>query len=192
MEYEWDEEKRRINRAKHGIDFELARTIWDGQVIDPSDDSVVAGEMRRTALGMTAEGEIIIAVIYTVGMGHGALSARDGRGGMNAKITRRSSGEAVEGDLTDWDRVRALTDEDIEAAIANDPEASLGLDGSRSAVRGVIFKDKEGAWRWRLIGANGEAIADSPKSYTDRSEVDRAINTLRAAIIAADVQSKAA
>jgi uncharacterized protein YegP (UPF0339 family) len=111
---------------------------------------------------------------------------------MNAKITRRSSGEAVEGDLTDWDRVRSLTDEDIEAAIADDPDASLGPDESRAAVRGLIFRDQEGAWRWRLIGANGEAIADSPKSYTDRAEVDRAITALRAAIVAAEDESKAA
>jgi uncharacterized protein len=65
MEFGWDEEKRRVNRVKHGLDFELARTIWDGPVIDPSDERVVAGEVRRTALGVTAEGEIIIAVIYT-------------------------------------------------------------------------------------------------------------------------------
>ena len=28
MKFEWDEDKSRINRAKHGIDFETARDLW--------------------------------------------------------------------------------------------------------------------------------------------------------------------
>ena len=29
MQFEWDEEKDRINRVKHGIDFETAKDLWD-------------------------------------------------------------------------------------------------------------------------------------------------------------------
>ena len=28
MKFEWDKEKSRINKAKHGIDFETARDLW--------------------------------------------------------------------------------------------------------------------------------------------------------------------
>jgi hypothetical protein len=28
MKFEWDEDKSRINKAKHGIDFETARNLW--------------------------------------------------------------------------------------------------------------------------------------------------------------------
>ena len=28
MKFEWDEDKSRINKAKHGIDFETARGLW--------------------------------------------------------------------------------------------------------------------------------------------------------------------
>ena len=28
MEFEWDKDKSRINKAKHGIDFETAKDIW--------------------------------------------------------------------------------------------------------------------------------------------------------------------
>jgi hypothetical protein len=28
MKFEWDEDKNRINKAKHGIDFETARNLW--------------------------------------------------------------------------------------------------------------------------------------------------------------------
>jgi uncharacterized DUF497 family protein len=33
MEFEWDEDKRRLNLEKHGIDFEDAIAIWEGNVV---------------------------------------------------------------------------------------------------------------------------------------------------------------
>ena len=33
MEFEWDEDKRRLNLEKHGIDFEDAIAIWEGDVV---------------------------------------------------------------------------------------------------------------------------------------------------------------
>jgi uncharacterized DUF497 family protein len=29
MTFEWDDEKSRSNQAKHGIDFDVARALWD-------------------------------------------------------------------------------------------------------------------------------------------------------------------
>jgi uncharacterized protein len=69
MEFEWDEEKARINVEKHGIDFLDARRIWERPVIDPAGERVVANEYRPTALGTIGEDEIIIAVVYTVRVG---------------------------------------------------------------------------------------------------------------------------
>lgn len=66
MEFEWDEDKRRANLAKHGIDFLDARRIWSGPVLDPAALRLVDGELRPTALGMIGKDEIIIAVVYTV------------------------------------------------------------------------------------------------------------------------------
>ena len=37
MELEWDERKRRTNLAKHGIDFEVARQIFEGRFIERED-----------------------------------------------------------------------------------------------------------------------------------------------------------
>ena len=105
---------------------------------------------------------------------------------MKDKITRVSLGAAIERDLTDWKRLRSLTDEEIESAIANDPDAEPG---STASVQGLIFLDAEGAWRWRPITRDGEAIADSPTGYADRSEVDRAIKALRDAIMADSVKA---
>jgi uncharacterized DUF497 family protein len=65
MEFEWDEGKRLSNLEKHGIDFNRARTIWCGDVIDPAAERRVEDEVRRLALGVVGKDEIVIAVVYT-------------------------------------------------------------------------------------------------------------------------------
>lgn len=109
---------------------------------------------------------------------------------MSEKITRVSLDEAIERDRTDWARLRALTDDEIEAAIAADPDSDLGLDGEMGPVVGIIFKDMHGAWRWRLLDSDRTPIADSPRGYQTRDEVDAGLRALRAAM-SAD-QAKAA
>ena len=94
-----------------------------------------------------------------------------------------SLGEAPEAGRTDWDRLRGMTDDEIEAAIAADPDADLS-GGGNAAFQGLVFRDSTGEWRWRLVTPEGKAIADSPTSYADRSEVDRAIEALRKAMAA--------
>lgn len=61
---------------------------------------------------------------------------------MNDKdIVRRSAGQLKGGD-SDWERVRRLTDEDIDAAIASDPDAAPVADEEwfRNAFIGVPGK----------------------------------------------------
>lgn len=43
MRFEWDEAKNRINRAQHGIDFELARLAFDDPFPIIIQDRDVAG-----------------------------------------------------------------------------------------------------------------------------------------------------
>ena len=66
MEFEWDDDKRFANLAKHGIDFVDARLAWRSPIIDPVDERIVGEEYRPTALGIIGEDEIIIAIVYTV------------------------------------------------------------------------------------------------------------------------------
>jgi uncharacterized protein len=66
MEFDWDPDKRRINLIKHGIDFVDACLAWNQPRIDPVDERVLQGEYRPTALGIIGEGEIIVAIVYTV------------------------------------------------------------------------------------------------------------------------------
>lgn len=59
----------------------------------------------------------------------------------NERIVRRSAAQLQPG-KTDWARVDALTDEDIAAAVASDPDAPPLLDDEwfRNAVVGVPAK----------------------------------------------------
>jgi uncharacterized protein len=62
MEFEWDEAKNRVNRAKHGFDFTYASRIFSGSVrqfLDPRP----WGERRVVATGQV-EGRYI-TVVYT-------------------------------------------------------------------------------------------------------------------------------
>lgn len=80
MEFEWDEEKRDANIAKHGIDFVRATSIWLHAIIDPAGERTVEGETRRLALGVIGEDAIVIAVVYTMRDGvRRLISARRGR-----------------------------------------------------------------------------------------------------------------
>ncbi|MBM3932693.1 MAG: hypothetical protein FJ319_00020 [SAR202 cluster bacterium] len=44
--------------------------------------------------------------------------------GMKDNVTRMRSDEAKQSDTTDWERIKRLTDEEIAAAVASDPDAA--------------------------------------------------------------------
>jgi uncharacterized DUF497 family protein len=62
MLFEWDESKRRTNLAKHRIDFQDAKRIFDGPAFERVDSR--HGENRSIAIGLMEDVEIV--VVYTV------------------------------------------------------------------------------------------------------------------------------
>jgi uncharacterized protein YegP (UPF0339 family) len=46
------------------------------------------------------------------------------------------------------------------------------------AARFDRYQDQAGEWRWSLIAANGEIIADSGEGYVSESNLERALDTL--------------
>jgi uncharacterized DUF497 family protein len=65
MEFTWDENKRRLNIQKHGIDFVDAEEIFDGEIVITQDDRLDYGETRYIAFGMLKQrGVKIIVVAY--------------------------------------------------------------------------------------------------------------------------------
>ena len=60
-EFEWDDQKREINVAKHGIDFDSAVEVFYGPIILRRSDR--NNEERWTALGYS--GDRLIVVVFT-------------------------------------------------------------------------------------------------------------------------------
>lgn len=63
MEFEWNEEKRTANIAKHNVDFQYAALIFEGPVLSRADDRADYGEERTVSLGMV--GEECFVVVHT-------------------------------------------------------------------------------------------------------------------------------
>ena len=81
IEFEWDEEKNRRNRAKHGVSFERARAVFgDTFAQEAHDDRDDYGEERWLTVGM-AQGELLAVVNTQRGKRYRLISAR--------KATRR-------------------------------------------------------------------------------------------------------
>lgn len=96
---------------------------------------------------------------------------------------------------TDWDRLRALTDDQRDAAIDADPDSfalsdveQIGRSGASANY--LIYRDRAGQFRWRLRAADGEVLAVSPEGYASRQAVEEAIVHLRDIMLGA--HSKAA
>lgn len=64
MEFEWDENKNRQNRNKHGISFEEAKEIFDGIIFTAIDDRYDYGEIREISIG-AIQGIVIVTVAHT-------------------------------------------------------------------------------------------------------------------------------
>ncbi len=64
MQFEWDEQKNKTNIAKHGISFEKAKGIFEGDTLTIVDDRYDYGELREISIGMV-EGVLILTVVHT-------------------------------------------------------------------------------------------------------------------------------
>ncbi|MCC8060797.1 MAG: BrnT family toxin [Clostridiales bacterium] len=66
MEFEWDEEKEKINIEKHGIDFSTAALVFgDIDRIELYDMAHSFDEDRYITIGMVKKAMIIAMVVYT-------------------------------------------------------------------------------------------------------------------------------
>ncbi|PID77048.1 MAG: hypothetical protein CSB24_03460 [Deltaproteobacteria bacterium] len=64
MDFEWDIDKNRKNKKRHGVDFEFASKVFiDPNLLSRIDDRVDYGETREIALAMYLG--VILSVVYT-------------------------------------------------------------------------------------------------------------------------------
>ena len=61
--FTWDEKKRKLNLAKHGVDFRDASAIFDGPLVTVEDTREGYGEPRYIALGLLHG--VVVSVTYT-------------------------------------------------------------------------------------------------------------------------------
>ncbi len=74
--FEWDARKAAVNRAKHGVSFEEAATVFgDPDALDGPDLRHSEEEVRFLLLGQAATGRVLI-VAYTVRRGVDGESIR--------------------------------------------------------------------------------------------------------------------
>ena len=62
MEFEWDQQKNQANYAKHKINFEFARGIFDDPFVTFRFDRVEDGEDRWLAVGKVLELHVLVVV----------------------------------------------------------------------------------------------------------------------------------
>ena len=65
MRFEWDSEKSRLNRKKHGISFELAEEVFTDPFCLTIFDQIVREEERLWTIGRL-ENLVILVVVHTV------------------------------------------------------------------------------------------------------------------------------
>jgi uncharacterized DUF497 family protein len=63
--FEWDDAKAKANLRKHGVSFELARSVFMDPYLVLIPDRAVGGEQRWQAIG-SAEGRILLLVAHAV------------------------------------------------------------------------------------------------------------------------------
>jgi len=78
MEFDWDEDKRRTNIDKHGVDFLYAARIFRGFALTMVDGRDDYGEVRLVSIGRV--GDEYFVVVHTQ------------RGGVNRLISARKGG----------------------------------------------------------------------------------------------------
>ena len=61
LSFEWDERKNRVNRRKHGVSFEEARTVFlDGRAVKFYDDEHSEREDRFLMLGNSVKHRLLM------------------------------------------------------------------------------------------------------------------------------------
>ena len=107
---------------------------------------------------------------------------------MSDSVTRISLDAALDDDRTDWARLRELSDADIDAAMANDPD-SFGLPRPASEAAYEIYQGSARDWRWRLRVGDGQVVAETAVGYASYEAVATALAELRHSFSAAEVRA---
>jgi uncharacterized protein YegP (UPF0339 family) len=109
---------------------------------------------------------------------------------MNGKTIRTGSVVDHKASQTDWERIKGLSDAEIDAAIADDADTyaldSEVLGRTNSTYHYEVYRDVQGGYRWRLVAKDGKVLASSHSAFRSKNAVKSAIAGLRAALLGDD------
>ncbi len=92
--FEWDEDKRLANVAKHGVDFAIVPEIFEGEYAEGKDGRNTAEEARHLAIGAFERRSYVVAFTWR-GENRRIISAWEvgerGRKRYQTILARRSS-----------------------------------------------------------------------------------------------------
>lgn len=71
MRYEWNEEKSRTNRKKHGVAFAAAVKVFNDPFLLLIEDRIEEGEQRWHAIGAAEAAILLVVHAYRIGGDHG-------------------------------------------------------------------------------------------------------------------------
>jgi len=71
MRFEWDEDKSRSNRKKHGVPFEAAVRVFGDPLLLVTKDRIVDGERRWHAIGAVETAILLVVHVYRTESEHG-------------------------------------------------------------------------------------------------------------------------
>jgi uncharacterized DUF497 family protein len=108
MYFEWDEQKNLINQRKHGFDFADAWEIFEFPMIINLDERVDYGEDRWLGIGSLRNR--IVVVIFT------ELDENTIRISLSEKRLNTSVNNMNDSSKTDWARIDAMTDQEIDTS----------------------------------------------------------------------------
>jgi uncharacterized protein (DUF4415 family)/uncharacterized DUF497 family protein len=146
MEFEWDEAKRESNIAKHGIDFIDVQLVFDGCPVR----TISSQRDQESRFATTSELEgVFVTVIWTIRESKLALF-RQGelvmkRSGNIVSYTAeeleemRRRGES----RTDWARVDAMTEDELEASIDWEEEGTFDLSSEPLELSDILGPKKQ-------------------------------------------------
>ncbi len=63
MEFDWNEKKNQTNIRDHGVSFEKAKRIFEGDVLTTIDDRFHYGELREISIGLV-DGILLLTVAH--------------------------------------------------------------------------------------------------------------------------------
>lgn len=99
---------------------------------------------------------------------------------MSEKLTRVTLDTEFDSSATDWERLASMTEEDIERAIADDPDWAAFNDVSEHQKQAgfSLFIGPDGHWRWLLSDESGAVIGQSTVGYRYKGDAIGAVNAL--------------